>query len=117
MQEMTRRQDKSRYTTTIHVLVSAIIKLAQQTKVPQGRKVYRGLGGIILDEKWFTPDQRGTRGGVEFGFLSTTLNRHVALEYSGVKMNRGIILEIDVGAIDCGALLDYISQYPGELSC
>ena len=83
-----------------------MLKLSQITKVPQGRRVYRGLGGMVLDDKWFVQDKRNTRGGVELGFLSTTLNRSTALEYSGVKRGRGIILEIDVGAIDCGAQLD-----------
>jgi NLR family CARD domain-containing protein 3 len=77
--------------------------------------VYRGLGGMVLDDKWFVQDKRNTRGGVELGFLSTTLNRSTALEYSGVMRGRGIILEIDVGAIDCGAQLDCLSQYPGEI--
>jgi NLR family CARD domain-containing protein 3 len=103
----------NRYTTTIHVLVSAVLKLSQTTKVPQGRRVYRGLGGMVLDDKWFRSDERNTRGGVELGFLSTTLNRSTALESSGVKKGRGIVLEIDVGAIDCGAQLDCLSQYPG----
>ena len=103
----------NRYTTTIHVLVSAVLKISQTTKVPEGRRVFRGLGGMVLDEKWFNSDVRRTRGGVELGFLSTTLNQSTALEYSGVKKGRGIVLEIDVGAIDCGAQLDCLSQYPG----
>ncbi len=103
----------NRYTTTIHVLVSTVLKISQKTKVPEGRRVFRGLGGMVLDDKWFNSDVRRTRGGVELGFLSTTLNRSTAMEYSGVKKGRGIVLEIDVGAIDCGAQLDCLSQYPG----
>jgi hypothetical protein len=101
------------YTTTIHVLVSAVVRLARVAKVPDKRVVYRGLGGMVLGEEWFARDARGTRGGVEFGFLSTTLERSVALEYSGVKKNRGIVLEIEIGAVDNGAELCFISQYPG----
>lgn len=67
----------------------------------------------MLDDKWFKSDERNTRGGVELGFLSTTLNQSTALEYSGVKKGKGIVLEIDVGAIDCGADLKNLSQYPG----
>jgi hypothetical protein len=103
----------NRYATTIHTLVSAVLKLAKVTRIPEGRRVYRGLGGVVLGEKWFKPNQRGVRGGVELGFLSTTLNRDVALEYSGARSGRGIVMEIDVGAIDNGALLDFMSQYPG----
>ena len=76
----------------------------------------RGLGGKVLDEKGFKSNERNTRGGVELGFLSTTLNQSTALEYSGVKKGRGIVLEIDVGAIDCGADLKELSQYPGMYS-
>ena len=106
----------NRYTTTVHVLVSAVLKLSKTTKGPPGRRVYRGLGGMVLDEKWFKSNERNTRGGVELGFLSTTLNQSTALEYSGVKKGRGIVLEIDVGAIDCGADLKELSQYPGMYS-
>jgi ankyrin repeat protein len=104
----------NKYATSIHTLVSAVLKTAKVTKLPDSRKVFRGLGGMVLDDKWFEPDFRGAKGGVEVGFLSTTLDRNVALEYSGVTKNRGVILEIDVGAIDCGARLDAVSQYPGE---
>jgi hypothetical protein len=75
----------------------------------------RGLGGMVLDDRWLTKDDRGVRGGVELGFLSTTTKREVALEYSGVDKNRGTVFEIDIGAVDCGAKLDSLSQYPGEV--
>jgi hypothetical protein len=108
----------NRFTTTIHILVSAVMKLSRMTRVPDGRKVCRGLGGMVLDAKWFRTDSRNARGGVELGFLSTTTNRRTALEYSGVKKGRGIVLDIDVGAIDNGAQLDFLSQYPGAgLEC
>ena len=107
------RNRMGRYTTTIHVLVSAVVRLARVAKVPEARVVSRGMGGMVLGEKWFSPDARGTRGGVELGFLSTTLNRRVALEYSGVKKKRGIVLEMEIGAVDNGAQLGFISQYPG----
>ena len=104
----------NKYATSIHTLVSAVLKTAKATRIPESRKVYRGLGGMALDDKWFEPNARGAKGGVELGFLSTTLDRNVALKYSGAKENRGVILEIDVGEIDCGARLDAVSQYPGE---
>jgi hypothetical protein len=71
---------------------------------------------MVLGPEWFESDARGVRSGVELGFLSTTLSESVALEYSGVKSGTGIILEFNVGAIDCGARLDSISQYPGVIS-
>jgi hypothetical protein len=104
----------NKYTTSIHTLVSAVVKLSRQTRIPVSRKVYRGLGGLVLDDQWFECDKRGVRGAVELGFLSTTLNRDVALTYSGVKKNRGVLFEIEIGAVDCGAQINSISQYPGE---
>jgi hypothetical protein len=71
---------------------------------------------MVLDEKWFVEDERGTKGGVELGFLSTTTCREVAVEYSGVKQKRGVVMDIEIGAVDCGAILDFLSQYPGILT-
>jgi hypothetical protein len=102
-----------RFTTSIHVLVSAVLKLARASRVPPGRVVWRGLGGLVLDHHWFQCDGRGVRGGAELGFLSATSRRSVALEYSGVKQKRGVLLELEVGAVDNGARLDMLSQYPG----
>jgi hypothetical protein len=160
----------NRFPTSIHVLVSAILKLARRTRIPRNRKAYRGLGRMRLGGEWFRPDARGARSGVELGFMSTTLSRrapahappargsscaggpaqtpfkfisdvgapcsralmqgaardrwamdgrcrHVALEYSGVKRGEvGTVFEFDVGAVDCGARLDPLSQYPGAAS-
>ena len=104
----------NRYATTIHTLVSAVVKTSKKTKIPASRKVYRGLSGMLLDERWLVGDERSVKGGVEYGFLSTTQNKRVAMEYSGVRKNRGVVFEMEVGAIDCGAELESISQYPGE---
>eukprot|EP01036_Dinobryon_divergens_P039036 gene39036-51352_t len=73
----------NRYTTTIHSIVSGIIKLSQIAELPLSRKVYRGLGGMLLPEKFWKEDEFGCRGGVELGFMSTTTNRDVAVMYSG----------------------------------
>ncbi len=105
-----------RFTTSIHVLVSAVLKFARTSRVPQGRVVWRGLGGMVLDHRWFQCDNRGVRGGAEFGFLSATSRRSIALAYSGVKQKRGVVLELEVGAVDNGARLDMLSQYPGPHS-
>ena len=93
----------NRFTTSIHALVSAVLKLARVTPVPEGRVVYRGLGGMVLDEEvWFRRDERGCRGGVELGFLSTTASREVAVQYSGADRDRGIVFEIGVGQVRPG---------------
>ena len=46
--------------------------------------------------------------------MSTTKNRGVAVEYSGMKSGKvGTIFEFSVGSVDIGAQLDSLSQYPG----
>ena len=102
------------YATSIHTLVSAVLKLSRKTTIPRGRKAYRGLRSMKLGSEWFSPDERGARSGVELGFMSTTLNKRVALEYSGAARGGiGTVLEFEVGAVDCGARLDALSQYQG----
>lgn len=104
------------YTTTIYVLVSAVGSIARVTRLPAGLKLYRGLGG----DRTFPPhfqksDDKGRKGIVEWGFMSTTAAKHVALQYSGIKEGKPfpIILEIDSGTVDRGADLTNFSQYPG----
>ena len=53
------------------------------------------------------------KGGVEFGFMSTTMDKQVALSYASAD-NRGTVLEIQMGMIDRGADLTWVSQYPHE---
>jgi hypothetical protein len=103
------------YTTSIHALVSACQKLARTTKLPASRKAFRGLGRMKLGDEWFKSNERGSRCGVELGFMSTTLDRKVALEYSGVKRGKaGMVFEFELGAVDIGARLDSLSMYPGN---
>ena len=101
------------YPTSLLVLQSAVLKMADKTPVPPGRKVYRGFGRGLGDE-WFKENPRGVICGVELGFMSTTTKREIALDYSGVKKSGvGSMFEFEVGAVDCGAQLDSLSQYPG----
>ena len=90
----------NRYATSIHVLVSASLKLLRTGRIPRSRKTYRGLGTTKLGTEWFEDDERGARCGVELGFMSTTTSRQVALDYSGVKAAQGVgaVFEFDVGA-------------------
>ena len=55
------------------------------------------------------------RGGVEFSFMSTTLDREVALAYARRK-NSGaqLVFEVQMGMIDRGADLSWLSQYEHE---
>ncbi len=105
------------FATTIHVLVSAIIKLSRQTKFPEGTRLYRGIGGrIALPARFCRADPQGRKGYVELGFMSTTSDRATALQYSGVNEARPAptVLVIEVQALDRGASIKEFSQYPGE---
>jgi hypothetical protein len=46
--------------------------------------------------------------------MSTTTTRDVAIQYSGTEKGRPTIFEIEVGQVDRGAPLRWVSQYPGE---
>ena len=105
------------FTTTIHVLVSAIQKLSRSVRIPDGTKLYRGLGGTLdLPDRFYSADVQGCKGFAEWGFMSTTSNRKVALQYSGVAEGKPkcVVLELCVGAVDRGACLQKFSQYQGE---
>ena len=52
----------NKYTTTLHGINSAIIKLGKLTKAD---KVYRGIAGMKLPDEFWTPNEFGVRGGVE----------------------------------------------------
>jgi hypothetical protein len=84
-------------------------------KIPENRMVYRGLGGMLLPEQFWVKDQHGCCGGVEFGMLSTTTEMNVALDYSATdKLDRATVFEIELGQINRGASLTWISQFPCE---
>ncbi len=65
------------FSTTIHVLVSATVKLARTIKIPSGLKLYRGIGKE-LPETFYQEDKFGRKGYMEWGFMSTTSNESVA---------------------------------------
>jgi hypothetical protein len=105
------------YSTTIHVLVSAVQKLSRSVKIPDGTLLYRGLGGTLdLPQRFRRADERGCRGYAEWAFMSTTSKREVALQYSGVEEGKpkATVLVIRTGAVDRGACLRDFSQYPAE---
>ena len=95
------------FPNTIHLLVSAVKKLQMCAQNGQGKTVYRGLPGLDLTEF------KKSHGFSESGFLSTTSNIDVALEYSGVKEKRvATVLAIPLSQIDNGAEIFDFSQYP-----
>ena len=69
---------------------------------------------MLLPQKFWREDAYGCRGGVELGIMSTTTTRGIAVQYSGAEKGRPTIFEIEVGQVDRGAPLRWVSQYPGE---
>ena len=113
-EEVTKTLEGNQYETTIFCIISGIIKLSRLTKVPENRRLYRGLSGMLLPEAFWT-EKEGFRGGVERGLMSTTTSRSVAMQYSGSKDGkRCAVFEIIAGRIDMGAELSWVSQYPSE---
>ena len=77
------------FSSTIHVLNSAVCKLARAVRLPEGTPLYRGLGGLVeLPDRFFKADERGCSGFAEWGFMSTTSKKEIAVGYSGVEENR-----------------------------
>jgi hypothetical protein len=72
------------FSTTIHVLLSAVVKIASNVKIPDGLILYRGLA-VQFPEQFHKPDANGCKGFAEWGFMSTTANRDIAVMYSGVR--------------------------------
>ena len=106
----------NKYVTTIHAINSAVIKLS---KLSKAGKVYRGVCYGLLPEQFWKGDESGVKGGVEFGFQSTTRERAQAVHYAkgGGWAKDGdamTIMEMQMGMIDRGADLSWLSQYPHE---
>ena len=104
----------NKYETTIFCIMSGVTKLSRVARIPASRCVFRGLGGMILPEEFWRVKRDGFRGGIEWGLMSTTTNKRVAMQYSGLDKQRGTVFEISVGRVDMGADLSWLSQYPGE---
>jgi hypothetical protein len=120
------KQPKHSFLTTITVLLSALRKISLTTRLPPNRLLYRGTGGRLHlpDCFWGIADGCGSEtdsvlGYTEFGFQSFTRDRDIAIEYSGVYETPSrpfpAILKFKAGAIDRGADVSLISQYPQEV--
>ena len=101
------------FSTTIFVLVSAVQKISRCMHIAPGTLLYRGLGGKLeLPDSFQEVDSNGCRGYAEWGFMSTTADKAVALQYSGVKEHRehASIMVIHPNSIDRGACIADLSQ-------
>jgi hypothetical protein len=104
------------FSTSISVLASALQKIARCSNIKEGTLLYRGLGGKMeMPDSFFKPDENGCRGFAEWGFMSTTSDKSIAIQYSGVKEGRptAMILVLRTNATDRGASIQEFSQYPG----
>ena len=101
------------YTTTIHALNSAIIKIS---KLSSAVPVFRGIAGASLPKSYFEPDAKGLCGGIEYGFSSTTTDRTVAKTYSKAEQagKASTIIEASQGMADRGADISWCSQFTHE---
>jgi hypothetical protein len=99
----------NQYTTTLHVINTCIVKLGKLTYV---QPVYRGMSQRVPPKSFFVPNEQGVMGGVEFGFLSASVDRTDAEKAS--QGGHGLILELEQDAISRGADLTWLSQYPHE---
>ena len=100
--------------TTLFCISSALIKLGRNTQLPENRKVYRGLGSMLLPQHfWVEHGKPAWKGGVERAIMSTTSDKAVALFYSGGK---GMVVEISVGRIQIGGDVGWLSMVRKSLS-
>ena len=103
------------YVTTIHAINSCVLKLSKLTKAG---KVWRGIRDAKLPKTFWVANSMGVRGGIEYGFSSTSTDKTQALAYAGASsMEAGdasTIFEMQMGMVDRGADLQWLSQYPHE---
>jgi hypothetical protein len=108
---------RNMFATTIFVLVSAVQKIAKVTNISEDLVLYCGLGNVSdLPECFRRRDNFGSIGYTEFGFRSTTAEKSVALDYSGIKKGNPhpMVMAISPNSIDRAACIQDLSQYEGE---
>ena len=91
-----------------------MLKLSKLTKAG---KVWRGIKGAKLPKTFWVANDMGVRGGIEYGFSSTTTDKKQALQYASHGCKDGdamTIFEMQMGMVDRGADLTWLSQYPHE---
>ena len=82
----------------MHVLLSAVLKLMRVVRLPPGLALYRGLGGrLALPASFEAADANGLLGYAEWGFLSTTSSKDVAVQVPPALRARSQALVCGVG--------------------
>jgi len=108
--------ENSAYSNVIHASCSGLTKLSTVASIPDWRTVYRGFGGMHMPSELAYEDANGAKGVCERGFLSTTTDMEVATSYVG-KKEMPTIFSIECGAVDKGACISWLSQYPRMMRC
>jgi hypothetical protein len=104
-----RTQTKDRFTTTLHVLNSLIIKLS---KIAVPETLYRGLANRKLLPDFFDVKAGGS---CEYGAQSFSPDRNVTLGYASTDQgSASYLFEVQESQIDKGADLSWLSYYVGE---
>ena len=75
-----------------------VVKMSRLSKI---KPLYRGWTDATLPKSFFEADGMGVKGGVEYGFSSTTTDRAQAAHYAQGKAST--ILELEMGMVDRGA--------------
>ena len=93
------------------------------------RTLYRGLQDLCMPEDLLSFGPGSISAFVEPAFASCSTRKEVALQYAGpcdcllrkdeedvvyCSRHKSTLLQISTGAIDCGAWLGWVSQYPEE---
>lgn len=103
------------YTTTIHAINSCVLKLSKLTKAG---KVWRGIKDAKLPKSFWVANAMGVRGGIEYGFSSTTTDKRQAVHYAGGDARKdgdaSSLFEMQMGMVDRGADLAWLSQVRSE---
>lgn len=100
------------------------------SKIGTAQRVYRGVSSQVVPPwLWRRPAagsataEAASRGGIEFGFLSTTTDAEQAMKYASEAVDaadgaaKRIVLELHTGLNSRGADLAWLSQYPHEREC
>ena len=84
----------NKYTTTLHAINSCVVKLS---KLTEATKVYRGISGMGLPKTFWEANDFGVKGAIDGAFMSTTVEREVAMQYASSSNGVGFIFEIQQG--------------------
>ena len=68
--------------------------IVKSSKLTRATKVYRGIAGGLLPDRFWEANEQGVKGGIESAFMSTTFDREVAMHYASVDGKPSIVFEI-----------------------